>query len=90
MFDIVLEIVLELIFEGMTASLGSKKVPLIIRIFLAFILVGFFAFFSFFILYAGIASDNKPITFLGIVVIISFASLTIGKIRKYKKDRHNG
>ena len=87
MFDTVLEIIFEIIFEGMTASLGSKKVPLAVRIIIAVILLLFFISFSSLILYVGMASDNKILTAIGIFVIISYILLIKSKIKKYKALR---
>lgn len=83
MFDIILEIILEIIFDGTINAAGIKKVPLLFRILTALVIPLFFISFSVFILYVGVSSQNNMLILTGVLVFVSSAYLTITKIKEY-------
>lgn len=87
MLDDLLELILELILDGMVEAAGSKAVPKPVRILLSVILaLAFLAFFGL-LLYIGI--DSGSIVMIVITVTL-FAGAVIGilyKIRKHRSHR---
>ena len=84
MFEVILELILEIIFEGSAGLLGSKKVPMILRILIAAAIPLFFITLSVFLLYVGITDKRLSLIIAGLIVIISSASLTMSRIKEYK------
>ena len=85
MFEKILEIMMEIIFDGTINSAGIKRVPFLFRILTALLISLFFISFSVFILYVGISSQNNMLILTGILVFVSSAYLTITKIKEYKE-----
>lgn len=85
MFEKILEIMMEIIFDGTINSAGIKRVPFLFRILTALMIPLFFISFSVFILYVGISSQNNVLILTGILVFVSSAYLTITKIKEYKE-----
>ncbi len=84
MFEVIHELILEIIFEGSAGLLGSNKVPMILRILIAAAIPLFFITLSVFLLYVGITEKRLSLIIAGLIVIISSASLTISRIKEYK------
>ena len=57
--ELLFEIILELVFEGVTSSVSNKRVPLPVRIIAGIIVIGLFGGAAFLIIYAGIVCFNS-------------------------------
>ena len=83
--DLIFEFILDLILEGSFMAATEKKVPLVIRILAALILVAVYLGLGGVLLYIGI--KNKSILFTGVALIlcIAFAAGFFYKLREAKK-----
>ena len=57
--ELLFEIILELVFEGVTSSVSNKRVPLPVRIIAGIIVIGLFGGAAFLIIYASIVCFNS-------------------------------
>ena len=81
MLDDIVEIVLELIVDGMVEAAGSRKVPMPIRIALGVILAGLVLALFALLLYVGIQSGIIVLTVISVVLL---AAVVIGAAYKVK------
>ena len=70
MLDDVIEIVLELILDGMIEAIGSKKVPMPIRIGLVVLLAAIVVGVCGLLLYVGISSGSLLLIIISIVLLL--------------------
>lgn len=82
--DFIMEFLLEIILDGALESITEKKIPLLIRIFAALILLVFYLGFGGCLLYIGISEKNGLITG---IAIFWFLLITYVIIRKCKELR---
>lgn len=81
-----IEFVLEFIFLGTIDSISSKRVPMILRVFGATILVAiYFGLFNL-LLIVGINTGNAILIMVAFVVLILVAVIVMSKIRQIKKQ----
>ena len=84
MLDDIIEIILELILDGMVEAAGSKKVPMPIRIalgsFLALLVLALFGL----LLYVGISSGSIVLIALSAVLIVASIIWATVKIKAFK------
>ena len=84
MLDDIIEVVLELILDGMVEAAESKKVPMPVRIVLAAVL-GLLALALFGLLFwVGISSGSALLTVLAVVLLAAFIAGVCFKVKKYK------
>lgn len=83
--DFIIELLLELIFDGMMEASKSNEVPKFIRYFLVIIIVLFFIFVIGFIFIASILAFKESIV-AGLLLIVIDVFLFIGSIAKFRKE----
>ena len=84
MLDDIIEVVLELILDGMVETASSKKVPMPIRIALATILgLLVLALFGL-LLWVGIGSGSALLIVLDVVLLAACIALVFFKVKKHK------
>lgn len=83
MLDDIIEIILELVLDGMVSAAGSRKVPMPIRIglgaLLSAIVLGMFGL----LLYVGISSGSILLIVLSIVLLAAAGIWITSKIKKH-------
>lgn len=82
--ELIIEFIMELIFEGGVEASKSKKVPKCIRYFLIAIIVLFFAVVIFGMFLLGIAALNENILFGIFLIALSLLFLFLS-IKKFKE-----
>ena len=83
MLDDIIEIVLELIFDGMVAATGSKKVSMPIRIGLGVLLSAIVICICGMLLYVGIESSSILLIILSVVLLAAAAIWIASKVKKH-------
>lgn len=83
--DFIIELVLELLFEGMMEASKSNKIPKFIRYPLVIIIVLFFILIIGFMFIASILALKESIV-AGLLLIIIDLFLLIGGIAKFRKE----
>ena len=84
MLDDIIEVVLELILDGMVEAANSKKAPMPIRIVLAAILgLLVLALFGL-LLWVGISSGSVLLIVLSVVLLAACIAWVCFKVKKYK------
>jgi len=84
MLDDIIEVVLELILDGMVETASSKKVPMPIRIALATILgLLVLALFGL-LLWVGISSGSALLIVLAVVLLAACIAWVFFKVKKHK------
>lgn len=88
MLDDIIEVVLELILDGMVEAAGSKKVPMPVRIVLTAVL-GLLALALFgLLLWVGISSGSALLIVLDVVLLAACTGWVCLKVKKYKIKKH--
>ena len=85
MFHII-EIVLEFIFLGTIDAMSSKRVPMILRVLVATVLLAIYLGLFTLLLVVGINTKSAMLIVVAFVVLILIAVLVIPKIRQIKKQ----
>ena len=85
MFHII-EIILEFIFLGTIDAMSSKRVPMILRVLVATVLLAIYLGLFTLLLVVGINTRSAMLTVVAFVVLILIAVLVIPKIRQIKKQ----
>ena len=85
MLDDFIELILELILDGAIEAAGSKKVPILVRIILAAMILALVFGICELLIYIGVDTGNARLTVLGTAIVVVFIVLAIVKIRKHKK-----
>lgn len=80
--DFILELLLEIILEGALESVTEKKIPLLIRIFVALILLVFYLGFGGCLMYIGIVEKSGVITGIAVFWFLMTACLIIKKCKE--------
>ena len=87
MLDDIIEVVLELILDGMVETASSKKVPMPIRIALAAIL-GLLVLTLFgLLLWVGISSGSALLIVLAVVLLAACIAWVFFKVKKHKNKK---
>ncbi len=87
MLDDILEILLEIIFEGAAAAIGSKHVSLPVRILLAAIILAFWLGFAWLLLAAGTGTEDWKLVLAGAAFLVIGGILGYSRIRRLRKNR---
>jgi len=85
MLDDFIELILELILDGVIEAAGSKRVPMPVRIILASMILALVFGVCGLLVYIGVDIGNAGLIVLGTAIIVVFIILAIVKIRKHKK-----
>lgn len=83
--DFIIEILLEIILDGALESVTEKKIPLLIRIFAALVLLVFYLAFGGCLLYIGIAEKSGVITGIAIFLFFMIACVIIKKCKALRR-----
>ena len=83
MLDDIIEILLELIFDGMIDATGSKKVPMPIRIALGILLPAIVVGVCGLLLYIGINSGSILLIIISVVLLAAAAIWVYSKVKKH-------
>lgn len=89
MLDDIIEIILDIILEGMTEAAGSKKVPVPIRIALGAILAMFVIVLFVLFLIAGISNGSTVLIVLSIVLmaaLVIWVAFKVGSFQKHNRS----
>lgn len=84
MFHII-EIILEFIFLGTIDAMSSKRIPLILRVLVATVLLALYLGLFALLLVIGINTGSAPLVVIAFVVLLLIAVLVIPKIKQIKK-----
>ena len=84
MFHII-EIILEFIFLGTIDAMSSKRVPLILRVLVATVLLVLYLGLFALLLVVGINTGSATLIVVAFVVLLLIAVLVIPKIKQIKK-----
>lgn len=91
--EIVIEIILEIIIEGVFVTATYKRVPLPLRILAGILAVGFFGGMIFLLIFTGLVSWNSSELrngkYVSVLMFIGAAALFIGSIYKVVKFIRN-
>ena len=87
MLDDIIEIILELILDGMIEATGSKKVPMPIRIGLGVLLTAIVIGVCGLLLYVGIGSGSILLIIISVVLLAAAAIWVYSKIKKHTANR---
>lgn len=82
-----LDIILELVLDGAIGVVGSKKIPIAIRIPVALILLLFIYGTCGLLIYVGKATNSIALSIIGILLIAIFTVLIISKVKQYKNKQ---
>ena len=85
--EYVIEFLFELIFEGCLEAVGEKKVPLIIRILCAAVLLLVFGGIAGILLYTSIVNESGVLLAFTVFFILLIVFTLIYRINKIKKKR---
>lgn len=85
MLDDIIEVVLELILEGAIEGAHSKKVPVLIRILLAGIILVFALGLVGLLFWVGLDSGNKGLMILAAVLLVIFSGWVIFSVRRHNR-----
>ena len=85
--EYVIEFLFELIFEGCLEAVGEKKVPLIIRILCAAVLLLVFGGIAGILLYTSIVDESGVLLAFTVFFILLIVFTLIYRINKIKKKR---
>lgn len=80
--DDILELLLDILFDGTLHAVESKKVPLLIRVLLGLVLAAIVLGISGLLIAAGVNSGNIAITILGIAFLCAALIYAYWKWRK--------
>ena len=78
--DILIEIILEIIFEGVIYATNRRNVPLVLRILFALLIIGFYLFLIGAMVYAAIKYNNMVLLCLALAL---FIIIGLAVYRKY-------
>ena len=78
----ILEFIINIIFDGTFEMANSKKVPMLLRIIFAVVLIALYLSVFGALLWCGIISKSIPVTLL---VVIAFAVITVLLAKEFKK-----
>ena len=84
MFHII-EIILEFIFLGTIDAMSSKRIPLILRVIVATVLLALYLGLFALLLVVGINTGSATLIVIAFVVLLLIAVLVIPKIKQIKK-----
>lgn len=84
MFHII-EIILEFIFLGTIDAMSSKRIPLILRVLVATVLLALYLGLFALLLVVGINTGSATLIVIAFVVLLLIAVLVIPKIKQIKK-----
>lgn len=87
MLDDIMEIILEIIWDGLVETTGSKKVPMPLRIALGAVLALFPLGICALLFVAGVHSGSIPLIVLSIVLLICTVVFAASKIKDFKNRR---
>ena len=87
MLDDIIEMILELILDGMVEAAGSKKVPMPIRIALGAILSLLILALFTLLLYVGISSGSVVLIVIAIVLLLAVVIGAAYKVKAFKSRK---
>ena len=82
--EFILEILFDLIVEGSMEAVGEKKVPLVLRILAAVVLIVVFGGLVGVLLYIGISEKNWIVAVLGVVIAIMIGLAVRKTMKKHR------
>lgn len=85
MLDVIVEIILDIVWEGAMEAAGSKKVPMPVRIILASVILIFMLCMVALVLWIGVSNQSVILTLIAIAMLVGFAYLCFSKVRQFKR-----
>lgn len=83
--DFIMELLLEIILDGALESITERKIPLLIRIFAALVLLVFYLGFGGCLLYIGISKKDGMFTGISIFLFLMITCLIIKKCKELRR-----
>ena len=83
--ELILEILFDLIVEGSLEAVGEKKVPLVLRILAAAVLLVVFGGLVGVLLYLGISEKNWIVAALGVVIALMIGLAVWKTVKKHRR-----
>ncbi len=87
--DLIMEFLFELILEGSLELAGSRKIPMVLRILAAAILLAVYGgllMLGVMLLFRGIERLDWPLMLVGLFLVLLIAFFGVKVIKKYKKE----
>lgn len=85
--DFLLELLFEIIFEGVIEMTSSRRVPFIIRLILAVVVLAFYLFITGCVMYIGIIQKQVAIFLIGLLIFVGMGSVIVKKFIYFRKNR---
>jgi hypothetical protein len=83
--ELILEILFDLIVEGSVEAVGEKKVPLVLRILAALVLIVVFGGLVGVLLYIGISEKNWIVTAFGAIIAVFIGTAVWKTVKKHRR-----
>ena len=83
--ELILEILFDLIVEGSVEAVGEKKVPLVLRILAAIVLIVVFGGLVVVLLYIGISEKNWIVAVLGVGIALMIGLAVLRTVKKHRR-----
>lgn len=83
--DILMEIIIEIVFEGALGSITKKRIPIFFRVMVAAILLAFYIGLGGILIYAGILYKSGIIVAIAILLLFAVAYIAVKKYRQIKR-----
>lgn len=87
--DFIIELILEIVLEGMMEGASSRKVPLALRILLAFALLAFFGGIVGLFFFIAVQSKSAVMFAVAVFVLVLFVWAAIKKVKEFKSSGKN-
>lgn len=88
--ELILELILEIVLEGAVGVVSSKKVPMIIRVLLAVVLLAFFVGIFGLLFWVGIKNNSLLLIGITAFLTIGLATMVYRKTKCYIKKHTEG
>ncbi len=85
MIELLLEFIFDLVLEGSFEVIGIKKVPVMIRVIISVVLVGFYLVVCGALIIAGIKYSAPIVSVVGGVILVGVAAVFIKEWRRMRK-----
>lgn len=82
--ETLVEMVVEIIFDGTLELVTAKRIPMFIRVFVAGLLLAFYIGFGGILIYIGIKNNSMVVTVCAVVLMVV---AWVVAVRKYKEIR---
>lgn len=85
MLDVIVEIILDIVLEGVIEAAGSRKVPMPVRIILAGMILLLMLTVVALVFWAGAIRQSVILVLIAAAMLIGLAYLCFAKVRQFKR-----